>query len=180
MSKARTGQKSSFSALSVILTPPLITRRRSYSSYSLNRWYGDHQEVDLLDPMNTLAKATLARPASSKLLTTFLLSVKTGVRSGTAPMLTPSIYIFFAGPWGSSPVIHLNDLTDRADLFQSLELDEFTFTIPDTGTVIDTVRSSIEVSLAYASLADDHARLEHRRSCSVDVRLHRREKHDHI
>jgi len=51
-------------------------------------------------------------------------------------MLTPSIYVFFAGQYGSSPVIHLNKLTNQIDLFQSSEIDEFSFTIPDTGMVM--------------------------------------------
>ncbi len=58
-------------------------------------------------------------------------------------MLTPSIYIFFAGQYGSSPVIHLNELTDRIDLFQSSEIDEFNFTIPDTGIVISFIKNTL-------------------------------------
>jgi len=104
-------------------------------SYLINRWCGDHQESDFIDPLNTTSKATLIQSASTKSLTTFLMTVKSGVQTTTNPILSPSIYVFFAGPFGSSPVIHLNELTDRIDLFQSLEIDEFTFTIPDTGMV---------------------------------------------
>ena len=92
----------------------------------------------MIDTSNTISKTTLIQPASTKLLTTFLLTVKSGLRNTTNSILTPSIYIFFTGQFGSSPVLHLNELTDRLDLFQSLEIDEFTFTIPDTGTVITT------------------------------------------
>ncbi|CAF1154399.1 unnamed protein product [Adineta ricciae] len=104
------------------------------SNFIINRWCGDHQEVDLIDTSNTISKTTLIQPASTKLLTTFLLTVKSGLRTTTNSILTPSIYIFFTGQFGSSPVLHLNELTDRLDLFQSLQIDEFTFTIPDTGT----------------------------------------------
>ncbi|UJR31343.1 hypothetical protein I4U23_018839 [Adineta vaga] len=104
------------------------------SSFLINRWWGDHQEIDFVDASNTISKTTLIQPASTKLLITFLLTIKTGIRPAMNPMLSPSIYIFFAGQFGSSPVLHLNELTDRIDLFQSLEIDEFTFTIPDTGT----------------------------------------------
>ncbi len=106
-----------------------------FFSYLINRWCGDHQELDLIDTSNPTSKTTLIQPASTKLLTTFLLTIKTGTRIITNPMLTPSIYVFFAGQYGSSPVIHLNELTNRSDLFQSSEIDEFTFTIPDTGMV---------------------------------------------
>ena len=106
------------------------------SSYLINRWCGDHAESDLNDTANPTSKTTLMQPASMKLLTNFLMTIKTGVRTAIKnPMLTPSIYVFFAGPLGSSPVIHLNELTDRINLFQSSEIDEFTFTIPDTGMV---------------------------------------------
>ncbi len=106
------------------------------SSYLINRWCGDYPESDLNDTSNPTSKTTLMQPASTKLLTTFLMIIKTGVRIATTNfMLTPSIYVFFAGPLGSSPVIHLNELTDRINLFQSSEIDEFTFTIPDTGMV---------------------------------------------
>ncbi|CAF3800670.1 unnamed protein product [Adineta steineri] len=103
------------------------------SNYLINRWCGDHQETDFVDTLNTISKTTLIQSASTKLLTTFLLTIKTGIRTTTNSILIPSIYIFFAGQFGSSPVIHLNELTDRIDLFQSLEIDEFTLTIPDTG-----------------------------------------------
>jgi len=108
-------------------------------SYLINRWCGDHQESDLIDTSRPTNKTTLMQPTSTKLLTTFLLTIKTGIRTTTNPMLTPSIYIFFAGQYGSSPVIHLNELTDRIDLFQSSEIDEFSFTIPDTDMVIITI-----------------------------------------
>jgi hypothetical protein len=104
-------------------------------SYLINRWCGDHQESDLKDPLNTASKASLIQPASNRSLTTFHVTVKSGIRTATNAMLTPAVYIFFAGEHGSSPVIQLNDLTDRPELFQSLEIDEFTFTIPDTGMV---------------------------------------------
>ncbi|CAF3685921.1 unnamed protein product [Rotaria sp. Silwood1] len=103
------------------------------SNYIINRWCGDHHESDFINTLNITSKTTLIQPASTKLLTTFLITIKTGIRTITNPMLTPSIYVFFAGQFGSSPTIHLNELTDRIDLFQSLEIDEFTFTIPDTG-----------------------------------------------
>ena len=64
--------------------------------------------------------------------------MKTGLRTSTNPILTPSVYVFFAGQHGSSPVIHLNDLTDRIEIFQSLEIDDFTFTISDTGLVSES------------------------------------------
>jgi hypothetical protein len=98
-----------------------------FSSYLINRWCGDHQESDLIDTNKT----TLMQKASNRLLTTFLMTIKTGIRA----TINPSIYVFFAGQYGSSPVIHLNELTNRSDLFQSSEIDEFTFTIPDTGMV---------------------------------------------
>ena len=104
-------------------------------SYLINRWCGDHQESEVKDPLNTASKASLIQLASNKSLTTFHVTVKNGIRTAANAMLTPLIYIFFAGQHGSSPVIHLNDLTERQELFQSLEIDEFTFTIPDTGMV---------------------------------------------
>lgn len=107
-------------------------------SYAINHWFGDHQESASIDTVNTTSKVTLIQPASTKPLTSFLMIVKTGLRTITNPVLTPSIYVFFAGQYGSSPIIHLNELTDRTDLFQSLETDEFTLTIPDTGMVKKT------------------------------------------
>ncbi|CAF3836154.1 unnamed protein product [Rotaria sordida] len=109
------------------------------SNYIINRWCGDYHESDFIDTLNTTSKTTLIQPASTKLLTTFLMTIKSGIRTITNPSLTPSIYVFFAGQFGSSPIIHLNELTDRMDLFQSLEIDEFSFTIPDTG-MPDTMR----------------------------------------
>ncbi|CAF3752454.1 unnamed protein product [Rotaria socialis] len=103
------------------------------SNYVINRWFGDHHESDFVDTLNTTSKAALIQPASTRLLTTFLMLIKNGLRTNTNPMLIPSLYVFFAGQYGTSPVIHLNELTDRNDIFQSLETDEFTFTIPDTG-----------------------------------------------
>ncbi|CAF1436666.1 unnamed protein product [Rotaria magnacalcarata] len=103
------------------------------SNYVINRWFGDHHESDLVDTLNATSKAALIQPASTRLLTTFLMLIKNGLRTTTNPMLIPSLYVFFAGQYGSSPIIHLNELTDRNDIFQSLETDEFTFTIPDTG-----------------------------------------------
>ena len=104
-------------------------------SYLINRWCGDHQESDLKDPLNTASKASLIQAASTRSLTTFHVTVKSSIRTATIAMLTPAVYIFFAGEHGSSPVIQLNDLSDRPELFQSLEIDEFVFTIPDTGMV---------------------------------------------
>jgi hypothetical protein len=83
-------------------------------------------------------------------------------------MLTPSIYIFFAGQYGTSPVIHLNELTDQTDLFQSLELDEFVFTIPDTG-IVNLIIIEKRLLFVQTILAKYNAYLEYGRSCFVDM-----------
>jgi hypothetical protein len=141
----------------------------SVFSYLINRWCGDHQESDVLDTLNTTSKATLIQPASTKALITFIISIKTGIRTPTNPMLTPSIYIFFAGQYGSSPVIHLNELTDRMDLFQSSEIDEFTLTIPDTGMVILIIFNKKNSFSKQSNVAGYNARLEYRKFIFLDM-----------
>ena len=145
-------------------------------SYVINRWFGDHRESDFLRTTNTTNKATLLQPASTRPLTTYQLTVKTSIRPSTSTMLTPSIYIFFVGPNGSSPVIHLNALSNRTDLFQSLEIDEFSLTIPDTDMVLILID---DVSLT-SPLARDHAHLEYGEPCTVDMRIRGHHEHDQL
>lgn len=132
-----------------------------FSSHPINRWCGDHEESDLGGTSNPTSEITLLEPLSTKSLTTFLMTVKTGARTST-----PSIYVFFAGQWGSSPVIHLNQLTTRTNLFEPSAIDEFTFTIPDTGVVINEIFSIESIT---SSLARCDAYLEYRRSRTMDM-----------
>ena len=138
----------------------------------INRWCGDHHKSDLTDALDTTTKATLVKSASTKSLTTFLMTVKTGVRTSVNINQTPSIYVFFVGQFGSSPVIHLNDLTDRVDVFQSLETDEFTFTIPDTGMVTDKIfllHRRVLKREKILILAEHTSYMECRKPCSMDM-----------
>lgn len=146
---------------------------RTHFSYVINRWCGDHHETDFTDTSNTTSKANLIRLASTKLLTTFLIMIKNGVQSIMNSSVTPSIYVYFAGPYGSSPIIHLNELTDKKDLFQSLEIDEFSFTIPDTGMVISDICFSFAFNNNLHNLAEYNAYLEYGRFCSVVMWIYR-------
>lgn len=105
-------------------------------SYPINRWCGDQQDSDLTETSSTTRKASLTEPISTRPLTNFLITIKNSPQTLVNSTLTPMIYVFFTSPYGSSPVIYLNELTNRSDIFQSTNTDEFTFTIPDTGLVI--------------------------------------------
>jgi hypothetical protein len=141
----------------------------------INRWYGDHHELHVNESVSTTNRVPMTKTVSTRLLTTFHVTIKTGLRSTTMAMLTPSVYIFFVGQYGSSSVIHLNDLIDRHDPFQSLEIDEFHLTIPDTGMVDECQREIVAYvkTRSQIVLAEYSSSLEYGSSCKLDMRIYR-------